>query len=451
MEMCAVADPVVRFGLDQKVRLYYAACFCLLVAATGLRFHDLSEHYLWHDEAAVADIARGSLSGVVSGTRCCNSSPILYPFVMYAVQKVESTPFSIRVVPATASVLTVAVMLFLLPRLGVARSAAFLAGLLATLSVESIRHAQDAREYSVDALVALLMVAGLLRYLRDGRKALLCVCLFLGPLLQYGLVLFGVAVLATAAAVPPTSARQRRGTYFGRTGHWLRGRLDLVAPTGFFLAAGTFSYLMTMRYQCAGQAELCFQKLVAALTPRAGNRLWLGYRASWEPPWIASPRVRLALGADVSIEHVVSGGEPNLYLIEDTESLKKNATATDGFRDVKLVLPGKPLARSTFDIYLDQEMLIYFKAPCGEKDVLGTFSLHVYPADVNELPEHRKRYGFDNLDFRFDLFGSRLAEACVAQRELPDYDFTAIRAGQYVVGRNGLATGMWEEEIHFDE
>ena len=102
----------VRFSRDRKMRLYYAACVCLLVAAAGLRFHDLSEKSLRHDEAAAANISRGALSKVVSGTRRGNSSPILYPLVLYAVQQVESTPFSIRVVPATASVLTVAVMLF---------------------------------------------------------------------------------------------------------------------------------------------------------------------------------------------------------------------------------------------------------------------------------------------------------------------------------------------------
>ena len=58
----------------------------------------------------------------------------------------------------------------------------------------AIRHAQDAREYSIDALLAVLLIAGLLWYLRDGRKALLGVALFVAPLLQYGLVLFGVAV-----------------------------------------------------------------------------------------------------------------------------------------------------------------------------------------------------------------------------------------------------------------
>ena len=185
--MRAMTRRIVDFGRDRKTRLYYAACVVLLVAAAGLRFHDLSEHQLRFDEAAAANYSKGTFSETISNTRYHNSSPILYPLVLYAVQKVESTIFSVRIVPALASVLTIALMLFLLPRLGVARGAAFLAGLLATLSIAAIEHAQDAREYSIDALVALLMVAGLLRYLRDGRTILLCVFLFLAPLLQYGL------------------------------------------------------------------------------------------------------------------------------------------------------------------------------------------------------------------------------------------------------------------------
>ena len=141
MDMRAIARCIVRFSRDRKTCLYYAACVVLLVAAAGLRFHDLSEHWLRFDEAAAANYSRGALSEVISNTRYSNSSPILYPLVLYAVQKVESTIFSVRIVPATASVLIVAVMLFLLPRLGVARGAAFLAGLLATLSVAAIEHA----------------------------------------------------------------------------------------------------------------------------------------------------------------------------------------------------------------------------------------------------------------------------------------------------------------------
>ena len=143
MEIRAVARRIVRFSHDHKTRLYYAACVVLLVVAAGLRFHDLPEKSLRHDEAVTANISSGALSEVIPATRYGNSCPILYPLALWAVQKVDVSVFSIRVLPATASVLTVAVMLFLLPRAGVSRWAAFLAALLATLSVEAIRHAQE--------------------------------------------------------------------------------------------------------------------------------------------------------------------------------------------------------------------------------------------------------------------------------------------------------------------
>ena len=649
--MRAMARRIVRFSRDRKACLYYAACVCLLVVAAGLRFHELSEHQLWYDEAVAANNSRGTFSETISNTRCCNSSPILYPLVLYAVQKVESTIFSVRIVPVTASVLTVAVMLFLLPRLGVARGAAFLAALLATLSVEAIRHAQDVREYSIDALFTVLMIAGLLRYLRDGRKALLCVSLFLAPLLQYGLVLFGAAVIGAALVAPRVSGQERWSAYPGRIGDWLKRRLDLAAPCGSFLAGGALSYLITLRYQweeggfasgsylseyyyhekfdaysifefstnvvwgllryhlpevvaiaslpafaillvasflrkfqdgaiavlfsfciavsvgaavlgiyplgyirqitylgpiiflavglafhsgadalastarqawlgpllivlsasaivpsgvdairqtdlyrphekgeeilsilqehvqeddvlyylrdvreviefhgkpnrgrlvfdgkviCSYGEALCLQEMIAKITPKIGrSRLWLvsyGHFPSLE--------VLQTIAAHAPFEHVVSGGTPNLYLIEDTKSLIQIAAATDILKDIKPILPRKPSIRSTFDVYLREDILIYFKEPCGAEDVQRFFFVHVFPADENDLPDHRKQYGSDNLDFSYSL---SLDKGCVAVRKLPDYAITRIRTGQSIVNEDGSYTSLWEEEIRFDE
>ncbi len=233
-------------------RLALAGLFVgLLLLAAGLRFYDLPESSLSHDEAAAANISRVALSEVIPGTRNSNSSPILYPLALWAVQKVDVSAFSVRVLPAAASVLTVAVMLFLLPHLGVSRWAAFLAALLATLSVAAIEHAQDAREYSIDALLAVLMTAGLLWYLRDGRKALLCVSLFLAPLLQYGLVLFGVAVMGAAVVLPSpqTLAAAEGNTYLRRIRNWLERRIVLLWPAACFLAGCVISYAVTLRYQ----------------------------------------------------------------------------------------------------------------------------------------------------------------------------------------------------------
>ena len=188
-----------------NARRYVIAGVCLLIAAAALRCDNLTEYGQTTDELKAALNSRGALSDVVDNTRYENSSPILYPLALWAVQKAASTDFSIRLVPAAASLLTVAALLFLMPRVGVPRGAAFLAALLCSLSVAAIEHANDAREYSVDALCAALMIAGLLQYLRDGRRALLCGALLAGPLLQYGLALFGVAVIGVAivGSTPP--------------------------------------------------------------------------------------------------------------------------------------------------------------------------------------------------------------------------------------------------------
>ena len=657
--MRAVLRRIVRFGGDRNTRLYYAACVSLLVVAAGLRLHDLSEHYLRVDEAVTANNSRGTFSETISNTRCCNSNPILYPLVLYAVQKIESTRFSVRFLPAMASVLVVAVMLLWLPRLGVARGAAFLAALLATLSVEAIRHAQDVREYSIDALVALLMLAGLLRYLRDGRKVLLCASLFVAPLVQYGLVLFGVAVIGAAVVAPRGAGPDWRSTpaVAGRIGGWLQRRLDLAAPGGFFLAGSTVSYLVTLRHQwhggyfgpdgylsryyyqggfdapslfefaiggiwslltyhvlevpavmaalaafafllvavfrrklqgqfrgsaiavvfsfaiavsvgaavlgiyplggirqniylgpviflaagvaihwmtgclsslprqawpapaltlaaagavalpggdairradvyrphdkmdeilavlqeraqeedvvfvsirtrhtmkfhvppeselsmafatikCVDSVELCFSEMIAAIGPQAGRKnLWVVHAGPWSR-FVGRadlPALQL-LAARAPVEHVVSGGSPHLYLIEDTESLIRIAATTDMLKNVKPILPREPPIRSTFDIYLREDMLFYFREPCGAEDVSATFFLNVFPVDGDDLPARRRQYGFDNLDFRFNDQWMRSAGQCIAMRELPDYPIARIRTGQF--SDEGV---VWEEDFH---
>ena len=232
-------------------RLALAGLFVgLLVVAAGLRFYDLPGQSTSYDEAAASRNAGGALSEVIPNTRVSNSSPILYPLALWAVQKVDVSAFSIRLLPAAASVLTIAVMLFLLPRLGVNRWAAFLAALLATLSMPAIWHAQDAREYSIDALLTVLLLAGLLWYLRDGKKVLLCAALFLAPLLQYGLALFGVAVIGAAILLTPsTFPASECNSHLNRVRNWLKQRIALVGPAACFLAGCALSYAVTLRDQ----------------------------------------------------------------------------------------------------------------------------------------------------------------------------------------------------------
>ena len=92
--------------------------------------------------------------------------------------------------------------------------------------------------------------------------------------------------------------------------------------------------------------------------------------------------------------------------------------------------PGAPVVRGAFDVRLDGGVLVYSRIPCARTDTRLRFFLHVVPADVDDLPEDRRELGFDNLDFDFDEYGSRLGEACVARIALPEYPVAGIRTGQ---------------------
>ena len=74
------------------------------------------------------------------------------------------------------------------------------------------------------------------------------------------------------------------------------------------------------------------------------------------------------------------------------------------------------------------------------------FFLHLIPVDMDDLPDHRKEDGYDNLGFRFGDYELPLTERPVAVRELPAYDIARIRTGQYTdQGR------IWEGEVRFDD
>ena len=101
------------------------------------------------------------------------------------------------------------------------------------------------------------------------------------------------------------------------------------------------------------------------------------------------------------------------------------------------------VARSTFDLYLGEDRLIYFKKPCTEDETEPKFFLHLIPTTVESLPGPRRPHGFDNLDFAFDHHGWRRQETCRAMIWLPRYGIAAIRTGQYVPG----AGRIWQEEF----
>ena len=113
--------------------------------------------------------------------------------------------------------------------------------------------------------------------------------------------------------------------------------------------------------------------------------------------------------------------------------------------EYRSIVSGEPIARSEFDLYIDDGKLYYIKEPCGSDDVQDGFFLHVVPEDLDNLPGYRKQHGFDNLDFRFDVRGMQFDGKCAASVNLPQYAIARITTGQY----DGVDR-IWEAEIDLD-
>lgn len=94
----------------------------------------------------------------------------------------------------------------------------------------------------------------------------------------------------------------------------------------------------------------------------------------------------------------------------------------------------EPVAQGAFDIHLADGALVYVKEPCGQADTEDLFFLHIIPERAGDLPEARREFGFDNLDFRFFLNGARFDGKCAARVPLPEYPLASIRTGQHVSG-----------------
>ncbi len=138
----------------------------------------------------------------------------------------------------------------------------------------------------------------------------------------------------------------------------------------------------------------------------------------------------------------VIAGSIGLVLFAYFNAHAKAAIMEEAYRSITA---GEPVVRSNFDVYLIVNELAYVKEPCGVPDMQERFFLHVIPEAVEDLPAHRRQYGFDNLDFYYYDHGSMPAPGgkCIAEHRLPDYPIASIRTGQYTRSKDQI----WKAEF----
>ena len=87
-----------------------------------------------------------------------------------------------------------------------------------------------------------------------------------------------------------------------------------------------------------------------------------------------------------------------------------------------------PILRAAFDIYLQDDLLVYVAEPCTGRE--GMVFLHLHPARVEDLPRYRVQYGFANQDFHWKRSGGG-DRRCLRIVRLPQYEIAWLATGEY--------------------
>jgi 4-amino-4-deoxy-L-arabinose transferase-like glycosyltransferase len=236
-----VAEVRETWQVSRYQRLFFLAiALMLLTIGAASRIYHLGNRSLWFDEALTANTSRSTLAHMIEATRSRGSAPVVHPYILYIVEKLDQKAVAVRAPSVLASLLAILLMLGMV-RANVSRNAVLFAAAILTVSASQIRYAQEVREYSFAVMFATLLIYCFLRWEATGSRSrqpvLLYAVLFLVPLVQYGLVLFAASILSTIALCLVFT----RGTRF-RLSH-------LVIAAAFLGAGGLLSFVLTLRYQ----------------------------------------------------------------------------------------------------------------------------------------------------------------------------------------------------------
>ena len=107
---------------------------------------------------------------------------------------------------------------------------------------------------------------------------------------------------------------------------------------------------------------------------------------------------------------------------------------------------GELLARAGFDIYAYDDALYYLSDDCAppapSRADLRMF-LHIFPADIADLPVDRREYGFVNRGFLLSEHAAFFDGKCINRQILPDYSVARIATGVYMDGK-----AVWSADVN---
>ena len=251
------------------------------------------------------------------------------------------------------------------------------------------------------------------------------------PALAYGVVCIGLATTLTAmVALHPHQHIYFNALTDAKTPGALAKRYDMDYWHLSFIEA--YRHLLA-RYP--SETLHITRNLNKLILPPADRERIVWHR---EPPYDfyiiteVNKRVRGAPIEPVLHTRDIYGSEV-FAIVAPMLSWGKLRPDADDFRAARdaVTADSDPDARyGDWDIYHADGALYYIGRECAISPDESRFFLHITPVDPAALPAHRRKHGFDNLNFDFRWRGGYFEGGCITQQPLPDYPIAAVETGR---------------------
>ena len=134
-------------------------------------------------------------------------------------------------------------------------------------------------------------------------------------------------------------------------------------------------------------------------------------------------------------QHIPGQADPlwsaRLIAAPDFDQLRETYAAVSAVR---------PAVRNYFDLYWQDNRLLYLRETCTAADTAANFFLHIIPENVADLPADRRDAGFAQSGFDFARHGGHFDGKCLAAIPLPNYPIKEMRTGQHIPRQGDLWT-----------
>lgn len=268
---------------DIKVpRLLLAALLLIIALGAALRVHKLGAESIWLDEAFTIQTARASLASIVEETSKDVHPPLFYFVLHYWMEVFGESEFSTRLLSTLFGVLTL-LAIYKVATLLFDKGTGLVAALLLALSHFHIWFSQEARMYTLLALLSLLSMYYFIKLLASRSRVALAGYIVASVLMMYT-HFYSVFILAAQNLYWLSLLFVSKGIFRETWKRWLLAQIALLV---LFLP-----WLSVLMQQVSRVAKGFW---IPRLPARALFETLITYSGSLQLAWMLFPLVGLAI------------------------------------------------------------------------------------------------------------------------------------------------------------